>query len=375
MLAAASACREHRTRPPAIIIAIGRASTQATGTLPVVVLGIDDANLKSLATSHWSNEQWRALLRVTVAGGDSVPIEGRYYVTDSSAEFSPTFPFDAGRLYAARLDPSKLPTPSSDSTVSALVDIKRPSGVTATLVARVVPTSDVVPENVLRMYVEFSAPMSRQPGTTFVHLIDDNGREVKNAFLPLDADFWNPAHTRYTVFFDPGRVKRGILPNEQMGRALRSGRAYAIVVDTAWHDALGNALGASYRREFRAGPAITTPISLDAWGIVPPAAGGRNPLVVRFARALDNGLLRRALGVATKSGAAIPGDVSIEDHEMEWHFTPRTPWAAGDYNLVVLSILEDVAGNRIGRAFEADMFDRVDSTAAPERYTKAFTVK
>ena len=69
------------------------------------------------------------------------------------------------------------------------------------------------------------SPMSRQAGVDFVRLLDDNGREVRNAFLPLEADFWNPAHTRYTLFLDPGRVKRGILPNEQMGRALRSGAA------------------------------------------------------------------------------------------------------------------------------------------------------
>lgn len=65
----------------------------------------------------------------------------------------------------------------------------------------------------------------------------------------------------------------------------------------------------------------------------------------------------------------------MSDGEREWRFVPREPWRAGDYHLVVLSILEDVAGNRVGRAFEVDMFDRVDSTVVPERTTRPFTVR
>ena len=60
-----------------------------------------------------------------------------------------------------------------------------------------------------------------------------------DAFLPLESDFWNADHTRYTVFFDPGRVKRGILPNRDMGRALVAGRQYTLEVNADWPDAQG----------------------------------------------------------------------------------------------------------------------------------------
>jgi hypothetical protein len=55
------------------------------------------------------------------------------------------------------------------------------------------------------------------------HMVDERGRPVDIPFLPVQADFWNADHTRYTLFFDPGRVKQGILPNEQLGRPLRAG--------------------------------------------------------------------------------------------------------------------------------------------------------
>jgi hypothetical protein len=36
--------------------------------------------------------------------------------------------------------------------------------------------------------------------------------------------------------------------------------------------------------------------------------------------------------------------------------------------------LEDLAGNRIGRAFEVDQFDRADRTSEPKRTVIPFTI-
>ena len=47
---------------------------------------------------------------------------------------------------------------------------------------------------------------------------------------------------------------------------------------------------------------------------------------------------------------------------MTWSFTPKAPWPAGTHQLVAFAMLEDLAGNRIGRAFEVDQFDRSDRT-------------
>ena len=341
----------------------------------MIVTGLSEAERQALrkAAATWTNEEWSSLLRVTTGGADAPPIAGRYAVT-AMVEFQPVYAFDPGREYTVRLDPARLPTSRPDSATSVIVSLPPAAAAAPTTVTRVLPTAGVVPENALRFYIEFSAPMSRQPGIDFVHLLDDTGREVKNAFLPLDADFWNHDHTRYTVFLDPGRVKRGILPNEQMGRALRAGREYSLIVDSTWRDAHGAPLAKSYRRTFRAGPADLSAIGMKGWALHAPGSGTRDPLVVTFPRALDHGLLQRALGVETRKGGAWPGDVIISPGETEWRFTPREPWRAGDYNLVVLSILEDVAGNRVGRAFEVDMWDRVDSTAVPERATLPFTV-
>ncbi|HEY9229128.1 MAG TPA: hypothetical protein VIP11_20930, partial [Gemmatimonadaceae bacterium] len=341
----------------------------------IVVTGVDAANIKALRAAGWTAEPRAKLLQITVAETPDVQVAGRYSVSDTAIEFRPLFPFDAGRVYGVRVEPKELPVARSDSAFSTTIALPAPPRAPSTVVQRILPTTGALPENQLRIYIEFSAPMSRRSGVDFVHLIDDSGREVTHAFLPLDADFWSPDHTRYTVFLDPGRVKRGITPNEQLGRPLRAGRAYALVVDSAWRDANGLPLARPFRIEFTAGPAVLEPISLAAWKTAPPRAGTRDPLVVTFPRALDHGLLQRAVGVAPQGQSPLVGDIVIGPGETEWRFTPRDPWRAGDYNVIALSILEDVAGNRIGRPFEVDMFDRVDSTATAERFNLPFKIR
>jgi hypothetical protein len=42
---------------------------------------------------------------------------------------------------------------------------------------------------------------------------------------------------------------------------------------------------------------------------------------------------------------------------------------------VAFGMLEDLAGNRVGRAFEVDQFDRTDQTSEPEKTFIAFVVR
>jgi len=321
-----------------------------------------------------SPEQLSRVLRVAV-GADAPSMLGTLAVVDGALRFTPSFPFDAGRQYTVRFDGASVPAwDGGPSPIEATVGLPAASTVSSTVVSQVYPSGDTVPANMLRMYVEFSAPMGRKSGVEYITLLDHDGREIPGAVLPLDYEFWSPDHTRFTVFFDPGRVKKGILPNQQMGRPLESGRTVTLVIDAAWRDAQGLPLKEGHRRQFRVGPADEHPLDTAAWRLQAPAAGGQEPLVVTFPEPLDRGLLMRALGVRA-SGVALAGDVEVGQHETRWTFTPSSPWRPGAYQLAALDILEDLAGNQIGRAFEVDNFDTVDKSPNPQAVTLAFTVK
>jgi hypothetical protein len=350
----------------------------------IEVSGLAAETLQHLSRER-STEDWTTLLRVTVkrpvgsvsgAASDMPAIAGDYAVEAGVLRFTPAFPFDPGREYHVQFDPRGLPT--SDGThrivVTATVSPSAVKRDPSTTVAQIYPSGDTLPANVLRIYLHFSAPMGLRGGFEHITLLDDRGIEVVDPFLPIESDYWNEDRTRYTVFFDPGRVKRGILPNREMGRALEPGKRYTLMVASAWTDGQGLPLAKEFRHEFSVRPPQEAPLRTQDWSIVPAAAGTREPLSVTFPAPLDYGLMQRAIGV-WRGGESVPGLIKIEAGETRWLFEPRDPWQAGEYQLVALSILEDVAGNRIGRAFEVDQFERMDRTPEPERFTIPFTIR
>jgi hypothetical protein len=332
------------------------------------VKGLSSQELDSLRAARLDDERWRALFRVAVAGQEAPPMAGAYEVANDAVVFRPAFPLDPGRTYSVRFDPARLPAPRRDEIVDTTITLASHTPTTpSTRVTGLWPAAAVWPENILRFYIQFSAPMSRTSAVGRVHVEDDTGKEVPDAFLPLDVDLWNPDRTRYTVFFDPGRVKRGIRPNVEKGRALVAGRRYAIVVSPDWRDDQGRSLVAAFRHEVTAAPAEMRAIDPARWQLEPPTAGSRGAFVVRFPWPLDRALLQRTL-IVGRPGTGLPvgGRIDIDADDRAWRFTPADPWSAGAHELVVLSALEDAAGNAVGRAFEIDLFQKPQGAAPPK---------
>jgi hypothetical protein len=343
----------------------------------VELSGLTREEHAALAAEAPGPAAWEALfhVRVQAANLDASPppaVAGRYTLTDRGVRFTPAFPLQPGRRYDVRVNLARL---HRDGTRVLATTIGLPGGQTPAREARVVgvsPAGETVPENLLRIYLWFSAPMSRESGLGHVALFDERG-EVTDAFLPVDGGFWNHDFTRYTLFFDPGRVKSGILPRERMGRPLVAGRRYRLVVAPTWHDARGAPLVEPFEHRFRAGAAATRALDMATWQITTPPAGSREPLTVRFPAPLDHALAMRAIGVETSGGAALDGDVSIDAGDLRWQMVPREPWRAGRFTLVALDVLEDPAGNRLGRAFEVAAAGAVGHDGPP-RVTRTFDV-
>ena len=357
----------------------------ASRVLPayVEVTGLSGDELASLRSWPQTDERWAALLSVTV-GGDQAPstvpvIQGRYAVANAGITFTPLFPFDAGRAYRVSFAPTHLPRPRQVEAVIAIVRLPAVATEPTTVVTAVHPGAQVLPENLLRVYIEFSAPMGSGVGLDFVKLVELSGADGKTerveegAFLPVDANFWSPDHTRYTLFFDPGRVKEGILPNRQRGRPLVAGHRYALDIAASWTDANGLPLKAAYRHAFTVGPAVIAPITLADWKLTLPAAGTAEHLVVTFPRPLDHGILVRAIGVETKDQRPLSGEVSLEANDTRLVFAPASLWKSGEYNLTAMSFLEDPQGNQIGRAFEVYSQELKDN-AVPDTFRVSFSI-
>jgi hypothetical protein len=358
----------------------GESSAAARGDQPRIIINAESPRptidildvpagiLTELGTLE-SREAWTTVFKVAV-GPDQPATLGQYSIEGDRIRFTPMFPLDKGRQYYVTFTP-----PGGAPPTTATVALPAEDTTPTTVVAGVYPTADVVPENQLRLYIHFSAPMGMRGGLDFIHLLDEAGHEVTDPFLPLDSEFFNDDRTRYTVFFDPGRQKRGIAPVDQMGRSLTEGKSYTLVIDADWRDGRGLPLKEVFRRTFKVGAPDERPLDPKSWKIDTPAAGSGSPLVIAFPEPLDHGLLLRALGVLGPNRRPLDGDVTVGPQELTWSFTPAEPWAAGTHNILALGMLEDLAGNRIGRAFEVDNFDRTDDSPEPERTLVPFVVK
>ncbi|WP_254053339.1 Ig-like domain-containing protein [Singulisphaera sp. GP187] len=331
----------------------------------IEVDGIDPTDLAALSALSQvkpTTFAWSRVFTVTVApeGQDEderPPILGTYRVVDARLRFEPRFPIEPGLRHRAAFRPSQLPLEPYQGLKDVVTEFKRPlpPPPEPAFVVRVDPASDRLPENLLKFYLHFSAPMSRGEAYARVTLINAQGRTLDVPFLEVGEELWDPSGTRLTLLLDPGRIKRGLKPREDLGPILEAGKAYTLVVDRSWSDATGHPLRESYRKSFKTGPADETQPDPKNWIVKPPAARTSDPLSLEFPESLDRAMLNRTLSVLDPEKQEIPGRVELNALATRWSFHPDRAWTPGRYQVVVDTTLEDLAGNSIARPFEVDV--------------------
>ncbi|MGC3944644.1 MAG: Ig-like domain-containing protein [Chryseolinea sp.] len=224
------------------------------------------------------------------------------------------------------------------------------------------PTQDTVPENLLKIYLQFSRPMQQGYALKYLTLLNANGDTLEGSFLELNPELWNDVRDMLTVWLDPGRIKRGLHPNENLGQPLTVNQQYTLVVSNQWKDVNGIPLANDVVKHFAVSRRDSLSPLPSKWTIVAPRSNTTDELCVRFYEPLDYGLLNVTLHVfpasdrqSLSSGNVIKGKWRITDEERSACFTPEGTWNDGTYTLEIESRLEDLCGNNLARPFERDM--------------------
>jgi hypothetical protein len=310
---------------------------------------------------------WASVFAVYAGNPEAPSLLGEYTIESGQLVFRPRFaPAPGVRTRAVFSLPGRTP-------VEAVFEPRTQPAQPAARVEQVDPSADVLPENQLKFYIWFSAPMSRGEAWRRLHLLDSSGKPVDLPFLEIDQELWDPSFERLTVLFDPGRIKRGVKPLVDIGAAIEAGKSYTLVVDREWLDARGAPLVESFRKPFRVTAADRTPIAPSRWKVAPPGPGTRDALSVSFGEPLDYALLSRLIQVHGPAGR-VPGTITIGERERTWQFTPEAPWQPGAYRLQVDTALEDLAGNKVGRAFDVDTFERISTRLSGKTVSVPFRI-
>jgi hypothetical protein len=265
----------------------------------------------------WSGAEpaagWGEVFAVFAGDDPAAPAMLGAYARDADAvAFTPRFAPAPGLRLRAVFSP-----PGADVVTARFGGVPVPPRAPTTRVLSVTPSAEIWPENILKLYITFSAPMRIGVAWDNIRIKDANGAVLGGLFVEIDQELWDTEGRRLTVLFDPGRIKRGLVDNINEGPPLVAGERYSLELDAA--------------------------------------------------------LALRAITVR-KDGAILACEAELEHDETRLVFHPPRPWTAGRYTLNAEDILEDIAGNRIGRPFDIDANDPVQRGATAQAAELAFDI-
>ena len=285
-----------------------------------------------------------------------IPVQGNYLSIKDGVTFQPDFPFAKGVVYKLRVKSElvsdlnglavKRITEQGQDYIEIKFSLPKKQVKRQTRVVQIYPCNEDLPENLLRFYIYFSSPMRRGFSDKAIKLVDEQDEEINNVFMKFKQELWSPDQQRLTVLFDPGRIKRGVSTNLELGSALQAGKTYRLLIDKKWLDENGNTLKESYEKRFRVIPALRSVPDPSQWKVTLPAANSVEPLTLEFNRPFDHALLRRMIEV-DQEGKLVAGSIQVDEMETQWRFIPSYPWTKGKYSIHVDTVLEDIAGNNL----------------------------
>ncbi len=275
---------------------------------------------------------------------------GDYRVEDDYILFQPLVPLTRGLKYEIFFRQELL----------GRVAVLQAEPANAPEVLDMYPSADSLPENLLKIYLQFSKPMQEGVALQNLALVNEHGDTLSNTFLDLQQELWNKEGTVLTVWLDPGRIKRDLIPNRQMGNPLQKGSCYTLTVSNNWKDVQGLALQQPYSKKFFVRERDDVSPQPESWKITAPQAASKGPLRIALNESLDYFLLQETITVLDETGNKIGGAIKINAQEKELAFSSDKEWKKGRYRLRIASYLEDIAGNNLMRPFDRDITRQVE---------------
>nr|WP_294795297.1 hypothetical protein [uncultured Mucilaginibacter sp.] len=300
-------------------------------------------------------------LTVSLNGSDR-DVLGSFSKTDTGLLFEPLIPLSQGMEYGvlqSNIVVGKIAVPASSGN--------------APRVTAIYPQADTVPENLLKFYIEFSEPMRTGNALEHIFLLDKNRDTLQRIFLDLKPELWDSTEKVLTVWIDPGRIKRDLVLNKELGNPLHNHQTYELVIAGKWKDRRGLALEKSTSKKFTVGPRVDVQLSINQWRITAPKAGTIEPLAIHLGYPVDHYLFQESLSVLTNNGKPVKGKVTLADKDKTWIFTPDAQWPLGAYKLRVTARLEDLAGNNLNKVFDRDIYKQKKNDNA--YYEREFEIK
>jgi len=207
------------------------------------------------------------------------------------------------------------------------------------------------------MYFVFSEPMQEVgKALDYISIKDNTSGETKKVFLELPTDLWNKEQDRLTLWLDPGRIKTGLIPNENKGLPLEKGHHYTLTIAANLKSAKGVALKKPYTKSVFVVDSDRKQPNETTWRINIPNKDSKDTLQIGFNEPMDAILAKETITIRdNKSGALVSGRFELTANEKQLNFYPKKAWHKGKYKIIIQALLEDLAGNNLNHLFDSDL--------------------
>ncbi len=285
-------------------------------------------------------------LSVVLENQSDISILGDWSKAGDSVTFTPVLPFTIGQTYSIK----------NRDEVLYIFKIKSEEINTKAELLAIYPTSDSVPENLLKMYFVFSKPMQEIGNSLdYITVFDNTSNKEATVFLELQSELWNKEHTVLTLWLDPGRVKTDLIPNKELGLPIQKDHNYTVTINPDWKDAQGQTLFRTYTKTLSVGNRDDEKPTTENWSIKKPKKDSNEPLTIQFKEPIDYFLAIESFTVLDSEKNNITGTFSLTNKEYELLFHPKQRLKSGTYYLSVETRLEDLAGNNLNHLFDTDL--------------------
>lgn len=294
----------------------------------------------------------------------ATPILGETITEKEHIRFIPLIPFTFNQKYTVVYN-----------NVFDHFEIGLPKDYKRLSIEGIFPSAKKIPANVLKWYILFSKPISQTNPYDHIHFLNSSGDTISKAILHLENALISEDQKLLTVWIDPGRQKRGLIPNQQLGAVFEEGKEYSLIITQNIKDQEGIPLEQNKIHTFSIVGTDRKQPNIDSWKINVPNAGTTTELTLDLKESMDYGSSIHRIMVLNPDKKKVIGDLTLINNESIWVLKPDTPWTIGEYEIVIDSSIEDVAGNNLNRLFDSEIEDKTTQNTNKAFYYLTFSIK
>jgi len=222
-------------------------------------------------------------------------------------------------------------------------------------IKNIYPSSSSVPSNILKWYIKFSKAVNTSYIYKHIRFINASGDTISNAILPLENTLVSEDKTLITIWIEPGRQKRGLIPNSKQGAVFNPNKTYKLIISNQLKDSEGVPMSADYIHSFKVEYPDRIKPNITNWNIQRPEINSLSSLLIHTNESLDYGSILNNIYIINAQNQKTEGDWRLIQQEKTLSFIPIKPWTQGSYKVLFHAEIEDLAGNNLHKLFDKDI--------------------